>query len=364
VPLQWEKKSNLNELLDYVINLKQNQISIKNFSNLATENPLDSLDLTEFKDRKIPSVRRIIDERCKTVYWLIKICKKFHLKNETLFKGISLLDYYLSRTTKKILRIEEEISFIAVVCLNIACKFEEINCNFMIFFKDNLLEKGVYELKDLIKKEIEILKTLQFKISIPNFYQINNSLMQVAIHNLFNYNDCAAEPQDIASVQIIVNELIKHNEFITKKYAILKESVFSSALNSGIVCFKMTLIRLKLYSNFSNNDFALINDSVDSFFLSKIFKADYIQRCEIVASHLFNGEFSMKSSGKENSDSVSDKSFNNFSKFNNNNNNNNRDMNINDADINCKKEDFGFCFSSSFAGTSFPGGKSMQVTYN
>lgn len=283
VPLKWNEKADFNEILEYVISLKLNQISIKNFNNLAVD------DSTLMLDQRIPSVSEIIEERVKMVDWLIKICKKFNLKNETLFKAINLIDYYLSKSQKKILRIEE-IHFITVVCLNIACKFEEINCNYLVFFRDNLLDKAVYELNDLIKKETEILMTLQFKVNIPNYYQFNNALMQVAIHNLFNYND-EAEIKNVNKIQKIYNELIKHNEIVTKKFAILKESIFSSALNSGIVCFKMTLISMKLSSEV---DTAKINDLVDSLFLSKMFKSDYIQRCEIVASNLYNILFSVK----------------------------------------------------------------------
>jgi hypothetical protein len=333
VPLKWSEKADMNEILDYVINLKLNQIAIKNFNNLTTE------DASVLADRRIPSVREIIEERVKTVDWLIKVCKKFNLKNETLFKGISLVDYYLSKTNKKIMRIEE-LHFIAVICLNIACKFEEINCNFLIFFKDNLLEKGIYELDDLIKKETEILKTLQFKVNIPNYYQINNSLMQVAIHNLFNYNE-GAEPNDPAKIQNFFNELLKHNEIITKKFAILKESIFSSALNSGIVCFKMTLISLKLNSNI---DTSKINELLDSLFLSKMFKSDYIQRCEIVASNLFNVLFSVKNSENENSNLALEKAIYNRN-FNN-------DKSRNAEDFVCHK-------ASSFAATEYASNSSM-----
>jgi len=283
VPLKWSENVDLNEILDYVINLKLNQISIKNFNNLSIE------EASLLIDQRIPSVREIIEERVKIVDWLIKICKKFNLKNETLFKAISLIDYYLSKSSKKILRIEE-IHFIGVICLNIACKFEEINCNYLIYFKENLLEKGIYEKDDLIKMEIEILKTLQFKINIPNFYQFNNSLMQIAINNLFNNND-GAEIKDNLKIQKFLNELLKQNEIVTKKFAILKESIFSSALNSGIVCFKMTLISLKLNCDI---DTTKMNDLVDGMFLSKMFKADYIQRCEIVASNLYNVLFAVR----------------------------------------------------------------------
>jgi len=334
VPLKWAEKVDLNEILEYLINLKLNQISIKNFNNLSVE------DASLLIDQRIPNVREIIEERVKMVDWLIKICKKFNLKNETLFRAISLIDFYLSKTTKKIMRLEE-VHFIAVVCLNIACKIEEINCNYLIFFKENLLEKGIYEIDDLIKKETEILKTLQFRVNIPNFYQFNNSLMQVAIHNINNFNE-GAEPKDPVKYQKIFSELLKHNEIITKKFALLKESIFSSALNSGIVCFKMTLISLKLNTDI---DTAKINDLVDNIFLTKMFKTDYIQRCEIVASNLYNVLFSVKNLNENNS-------------LHNNIYNNNYNRNFEK----CQKEDLAIKnnLTNSFANDAFK----IQVTYN
>lgn len=330
VPLKWSEKVDLNEILEYVINLKMNQISIKNFNNLAIE------EATLLIDQRVPSVREIIEERIRMVEWLIKICKKFNLKNETLFKAISLFDYYLSKTTKrKIMRLEE-IHFIAVICLNLASKFEEINCNYLIFFKENLLEKGVYEINDLIKMETEILKTLGFRINIPNFYQFNNSLMQIAIHNLFDYYE-KAEFKNAEKIKKILNELIKHNEIITKRFALLKESIFSSALNSGIVCFKMTLILLKLNSDI---DTRIINDLVDDMFLSKMFKADYIQRCEIVASNLYNVLFSVKVNSEANVKNVNEHANENI--YNNYNNNNNNNCNSSRTFEKCQKEESHF----------------------
>ena len=184
----------------------------------------------------------------------------------------------------------EEIHFISVICLNIACKFEEINCNYLIFFRDNLLEKNIYELEDLIRKEAEILKALSFKINIPNFYNFNNSLIQVAIHNLYNYVD-EAEPIDQTKISNIYNELLKHNDLVTKKFAILKESIFSSPLNSGIVCFKMTLISMKMVGDI---DTTKINEHIDNDILSKIFNFEYIQRCEIVVNNLYYSLISEK----------------------------------------------------------------------
>jgi len=116
IPLKWSEIVDLNETYEYFMNLKLKQISIKDFKNLDIE------DNSLLSDQDTLSIHEIIDTRIKSVICLINTCREFNLKNETLFKGISLFDYFLSKTTKKV-REYEELNLIAVVCLNIACKF-------------------------------------------------------------------------------------------------------------------------------------------------------------------------------------------------------------------------------------------------
>ena len=273
VPLKWTDKIDVNALLEYMIHLKMNQNNIKNFNNLEKE-------ACSVQDQRVPTIREIIEERVKMVDWIMKICKKYNLKNETFFKAVNILDNFLAKTEKRIMSLEE-IQFNCVICLSIACKFEEVNCNYLIFFRENLLDKNVYEMKDLINKEMEILKTLNFKLDMPYFYLFNNTIMQVAISNFYKDSN---ETQDSANIQVLCTELIKHNDFITKKFSLLKESIFSSALNSGIVCFKMTLLSMKFNGNLNTSR---INELIDSSFLSLILKPEYLQRCDIVASNIF-----------------------------------------------------------------------------
>lgn len=274
VPLKWTEKIDKNSLLEYFIQLKMDQINIKNFTNLQKEEG-------SFEEQRYPNVPEIIEERIKVVDFLIRICKKYNLKNETFFKAVNIFDNFLSKTTEKITNFEE-IKFISIICLSISCKFEEVNCNYLIFFKENLLEKNTYEMKDLINKEMEILKTLNFKLDIPHFYLFNNIIMQIAISNIYKESNERSVNSEV--FENLCMELIKHNDFITKKFVLLKESIFSSAFNSGIVCFKMTLLSIKFNGSLHASK---INEYVDSEFLSQILKPEYLQRCDIVSSNIF-----------------------------------------------------------------------------
>jgi hypothetical protein len=312
LPLKWNEKYDKNELLEYMIKLKMNQNSIKDFSNLEyelkdldlklclqTEAKINASEERHFEGKIYLNSQEIIEERVKIVDFLMKTCKKYNLKNETFFKSISILDNFLSKTNQKI-KNSEELKLISVICLNLGCKLEEINCNFLIFFRENLLDKNLYEVKDLINKELDVLRTLEFKLDFSYFYLFNNIFMQIALSYILNEADLSLSfnnnNNSDGNLNLnenekrrencfkLFNDLIKHNDIITKKFLMLKESIFSSALNCGIVCFKMTLLSMK----FSGNPYALIiNQYIDKEFLSLSLNPEYLQRCDIVSSNIF-----------------------------------------------------------------------------
>ena len=129
---------------------------------------------------------------------------------------------------------------------------------------------------------MEILKTLEFKTDMPYFYLFNNILMQIAISNI--YKESNEILQNKENLENLCMDLIRHNDFITKKFVLLKESIFSSALNSGIACFKMTLLSMKFNGNLNAEK---INEYVDKEFLMQILQPEYLNRCDIVSSNIF-----------------------------------------------------------------------------
>jgi len=70
-----------------------------------------------------------------------KYTEIFQLKIETYFKTIQLFDMYydkLMKTTVKDNKLNwENIFIISIICLNLACKQEENNCNYLIFYSFN-----------------------------------------------------------------------------------------------------------------------------------------------------------------------------------------------------------------------------------
>ena len=101
----------------------------------------------------------IIPTRSQMIDWLIFLCQNLSFKPETLFRAVSIFDLYISKSQNEIIFSIYELKLVVIASLSLATKIEEINCNFVNFLADNVLNGGseiVYSSKDLTKKEIEI----------------------------------------------------------------------------------------------------------------------------------------------------------------------------------------------------------------
>jgi hypothetical protein len=102
--------------------------------------------------------------RALLVDWMVEVQQQLEFNHEVLYLSVKLLDLYLNdRVIEK-----ERLQLLGGAAMFIACKFEErmppIIDDF-IYVSDN-----AYDRHDLIKMEIEILKTVRFDIGIPLAY--------------------------------------------------------------------------------------------------------------------------------------------------------------------------------------------------
>jgi cyclin B len=102
--------------------------------------------------------------RLLLVDWMVEVQQQLEFSHEVLYLSVKLLDLYLnSRKVEK-----EKLQLLGGAAMFIACKFEErmppIIDDF-IYVSDN-----AYDRKELIKMEIDILKTVKFDIGIPLSY--------------------------------------------------------------------------------------------------------------------------------------------------------------------------------------------------
>jgi G2/mitotic-specific cyclin-B3 len=102
--------------------------------------------------------------RLLLVDWMVEVQQQLEFNHEVLYLSVKLLDMYLNgRKVEK-----EKLQLLGGAAMFIACKFEErmppIIDDF-IYVSDN-----AYNRKELIKMEIDILKSVQFDIGIPLSY--------------------------------------------------------------------------------------------------------------------------------------------------------------------------------------------------
>ena len=102
--------------------------------------------------------------RSLLVDWMVEVQQQLEFNHEVLYLSVKLLDLYLN---KRVI-LKEKLQLLGGAAMFIACKFEErmppIIDDF-IFVSDS-----AYDRKELIKMEIEILKTVKFDIGVPLSY--------------------------------------------------------------------------------------------------------------------------------------------------------------------------------------------------
>lgn len=112
--------------------------------------------------KRQPAINRQM--RLLLVDWMVEVQQQLEFNHEVLYLSVKLLDLYLNKR-----RIEKEkLQLLGGAAMFIACKFEErmppIIDDF-IYVSDN-----AYDRNELIKMEIDILKTVKFDIGIPLSY--------------------------------------------------------------------------------------------------------------------------------------------------------------------------------------------------
>uniref|UniRef100_A0A7S4AAP4 Cyclin N-terminal domain-containing protein n=1 Tax=Pseudo-nitzschia australis TaxID=44445 RepID=A0A7S4AAP4_9STRA len=136
----------------------------------ATEYVQDMYD--HFREKEaITSVRPLymenqthINERMRSILvdWLVEVHLKFKLVPETLYLTINLIDRYLERQEVSRPRLQ----LVGVTSLLIASKYEEIyppELRDLVYICDR-----AYTRKEIIEMEEQILKTLEYNITIPS----------------------------------------------------------------------------------------------------------------------------------------------------------------------------------------------------
>jgi len=117
------------------------------------------------------------EERAILINWLVDVSEEYDLSTETLFICTGIIDRFLSKVKTSI----EDLQLLGVAAMFIASKYEEIHppelCSFVEVTDDSCSGKRIREM------EQDILKTLNFRISVPT---ISFFLRQIFAFNKFS----------------------------------------------------------------------------------------------------------------------------------------------------------------------------------
>ena len=177
--------------------------------------------------------------RANMVNWLSFLCNKLNFTEQTLFRSVSLFDQYISQiSNEQALNLtQKKLSLITIACLSLSTKLEEINCNYISFLNEKVLNSQnskQFSNNDLTKMEFTILKALHYKTiySTPlDFIEIYLEIFR----NVLGLNDTLIDSQLISDIKSISINLIKNNinniMYLTNSSSHLAYICFIQALN-------------------------------------------------------------------------------------------------------------------------------------
>ena len=115
------------------------------------------------------------ETRNNMVKWLSFLCDTLNFNAQTLYRTVTIFDEFISVSDplENDDLNQEKMNLITIGCLSLATKLEEINCNYVKFFTDkviNLPDCQIFSVKDLTNMEMTILKNLKFKTLYTTSY--------------------------------------------------------------------------------------------------------------------------------------------------------------------------------------------------
>ena len=131
------------------------------------------------------------ETRNNMVKWLSFLCETLNFNTQTLYRSVIIFDKFIS--VSDLLEnddlTQEKMNLITIGCLSLATKLEEINCNYVKFFTDkviNLPDCQIFSVKDLTNMEMTILKKLKFKTLYTTSYDFLIYYLNLAEY-LYNF---------------------------------------------------------------------------------------------------------------------------------------------------------------------------------
>lgn len=205
----------------------------KYFMNLSEDEP----ELNQTKQN--PLFQNSIRENMTK--WLKFLCEKLNFTNQTLFRSVIIFDKYISALKGQELELtQEKLNLIAIACLSLGTKMEEINCNYVSFFSEKVLNMPncpIFSVKDLTKMEIQVMKKLKYKTLYSTALDFNE--IYVGILKTFFDGNIQNNENLLQAVKVFSENLMKEN-ITTDAYLTMTQS------NFAYMCFNQAFFQLGL----------------------------------------------------------------------------------------------------------------------
>ena len=193
-----------------------------------------------------------IETRKNMINWLIFLCNTLNFTNQTLFRTISIYDQYLSKISQKELEdmTQNKLNLITIGCLSLSTKLEEVNCNYISFLNEKVLNtpnEKIFTNKDLTKMELAILKTLKYK----TIYSTPLDFIDIYLEIFTNFpgnNKSFMTPQMISFIKDASINILKDN-VININY------LTNNASHFAYLCFIQALNQVSMMNSFCFNQF-------------------------------------------------------------------------------------------------------------
>ena len=189
-------------------NINNNLLNLKeNFINFKEEeaSPLNPLEY----------VISIDEARSNMVNWLSFLCSKLNFTDQTLFRSVSLFDQYIAKMSfdEASNLNQENLNLITIACLSLSTKLEEINCNYISFLNEKVLnspDSKIFTNKDLTKMELTILKALKYKTIYSTPFDFIDIYIEI-FKNVVDANNSIMNIQLISDIKMLSINLMKNN---------------------------------------------------------------------------------------------------------------------------------------------------------
>ena len=182
--------------------------------------------------------------RANMVNWLSFLCSKLNFSDQTLFRSVSIFDEYISKLTiDDASQINQQyLNLITIACLSLATKLEEINCNYISFLNEKVLNTPnakIFTNNDLTNMEFQILKLLQYN----TMFSTPLDFLEIYL-DIFTKTFGTNNSQIISQIKILAINIMKKN---------INNVMYLSNSSShfAYICFIQALNQVSMMNSFN-----------------------------------------------------------------------------------------------------------------